>query len=198
MTQDSRLGEVVEASTAEFVAQCHRLGEPPPLGSLVRATDGEVELYGVVHNASTGSIDPGRRFIALGQEEATEEDLYRSHPELGQLLRTDFQTLVVGHKVNGALRQYLPPRPARIHSFVNLATVEDLREFTTSLGFLPILANAPVATRDDALAACLRLASDTHENGGEFLKRAGKELAMLLAHDSQRLNTLLRRLSPNP
>ena len=191
---NTRLGEIVEASTAGFVAQCHRLGEPPPLGSLVRAGDGEVELYAVVHNASTGSIDPGRRFTALGQEEATEEDVYRSHPELAQLLRTDFEALVVGHRIDGTLRQHLPPRPARMHSFVRLASEEELREFTTTLGFLPILANAPVSTRDDAMAACLRLASRAHPDRETFLVRAGKELAVLLARDSQRLNVVLRLL----
>ena len=52
-----RLGEVVEASVAHLVAQCHRLGEPPPLGSLVRTSDGGLDLYGVVYDSSTGSID---------------------------------------------------------------------------------------------------------------------------------------------
>ena len=192
--QNTRLGEVVEASTAGFVAQCHRLGEPPPLGSLVTARDGEALIYAVVHNASTGSMDPGRRFMALGQEEATEEDVYRSHPELSQLLRTDFEALVVGHRIDGTLRQHLPPRPARMHSFVHMVSEEELREFTTPFGFLHILANAPVPTRDEAMAACLRLASHAHRERDAFLVRAGKELAGLLARDSQRLNVALRLL----
>ena len=192
--QETRLGEVIEATTATFVAQCHRLGEPPALGSLVTTSDGDVRIYGVVHNAATGSIDPGRRFIALGQEEEREEDVYRSHPELDQLLRTDFQTIVVGHLADGVIRQHLPPRPARIHNFVQLAPEEELREFTRALGFLPVLVHAPVATRDEAVAACIRLAGPAHDDRDAFLVRAGKELAVLLAHDSQRMNTLLRLL----
>ena len=192
--ENANLGEVIEASTANFIAQCHRLGEPPPLGSLVKATDGEAELYAVVHNASTGSIDPGRRPITLGHEEATEEELYRAHPELPQLLRTDFEALVVGHRAGEELHQRLPPRPARIHSFVYPVPQEELREFTRSLHFLQALAGAPVPTRDGALAACLRLASLAHPDGDVFLLRAGRELARLLAQDSQRLNMLLQLL----
>ena len=193
-TTSGRLGEVIEASSTSFIAQCHRLGEPPPLGALVKTTENGVDIYAVVHNASTGSIDPGRRFVALGRDEATEEDVYRTHPELSQLLRTDFEAQVVGHREGEALRQYLPPRPARIHAFVHLASGDEVRAFTGSLHFLPILANAQVPTRDDALAACLRLASEAHQDPMVFLVRAGKELANLLARDTQRLNNVLRQL----
>ena len=126
-----RLGEVVEASVSHLVAQCHRLGEPPALGSLVRTSDGGLDRYGVVYDSSTRSIDPGRRFMALGQEEVSQEDVYRSHPELSQLLRTDFEALVVGYRDRGAFRHFLPPRPAAIHAFVFLASDEELRSFTS-------------------------------------------------------------------
>lgn len=192
---DGRLGEVIEASSTTFTAQCHRLGEPPCLGALVKTVEHDVHIYAVVYNASTGSLDPGRRFVALGQEEETEAGVYRSHPELDQLLRTDFEALVVGHREGKALRQYLPPRPARIHAFVHLAPDDDLRSFTESLHFLPVLTTAQVPTRDDALAACLRLASRAHQDPAAFLVRAGKEIANLLARDTQRLNNVLRQLT---
>lgn len=191
---NGKLGEVIEASIAVFTAQCHRLGEPPPLGTLVRTADGGIDIYAVVCNASTGSIDPGRRFTALGQDEATEEGVYRSHPELEQLLRTDFEGLVVGHRADGTVRHYLAPRPARIHAFVHPASDEEVREFSGRFHFLHALVNAPIPTRDDALASCLRLASRSHPDPEAFLVAAGKELATLLARDMQRLNVVLRQL----
>jgi len=53
-----RAGEIIEASTTEFVAQCYELYQSPPLGSLVKTTDEEVELYGIVYHAATTSIEP--------------------------------------------------------------------------------------------------------------------------------------------
>ena len=189
-----RLGEVVQASISAFTAQCHQLGKPPPLGALVTTTEGNATIYGVVYNATTGSIDPGRRSMALGAGEEEEEGVYRSHPELSQLLRTDFEALVVGCRVPAGIRYYLPPRPARTHAFVHAASQEEAREFTAPLSFLHFLVNAPVSTRDDAASSCLRLASAAHKDSGQFLVQAGKELANLLGRDTPRLNILLRQL----
>ena len=189
-----RLGEIVEASVASLTAQSHRLGEPPALGSIVRTMDGVVDIYAVVYNSATGSVDPGRRFTALGAEEAEESGIYRSHPELTHLLRTDFHALVVGHAVDGKVRQYLPARPARIHAFVYMATTAEVREFTQETYFLQALAQASAPTKDDALASCVRIASEAHDDKQAFLLSAGREIARLLGRDTPRLNAVLRRL----
>lgn len=189
-----RLGEVVEAGTTGFTAQCDRLGEPPALGNLVVTSDGETELYGVVCGAATSGIDPSRRVMALGRDAQDEAAIYQAHPELTQLLRTDFQALVVGYRRDGVVRQHLPPRPARVHAFVRQASKEQVAEFTRSLDFLRLLIVASVPARDDALAACLRSASAAHPDPRAFLVRAGKALAGLLALDGQRLSAVLRLL----
>ena len=188
-----RIGEIVEASTTEFVAQCYELHQPPPFGSLVRTTDGEVDIYGVVSSAATTSIEPGRRPIARGSLEATEADVYRSSPQLAKLLRTDFTALVLGYRDNDAPRHCLPPRPARIHSFAFICDGEEVARFTRSLDFLSILVDAP-APVGELVAATLRHAAAAHEDRRAFLVRAGKELATLLGAETQRLNALLRRL----
>ena len=36
MADESRVGEVIEACTTDFVAQCYELYQSPPLGSLVK------------------------------------------------------------------------------------------------------------------------------------------------------------------
>lgn len=191
----TRIGEVVQSSTLEFTAQCYRLNEPPPLGSLVKTHDGSVAIFGVVYNASTESIDPSRKPLALGEAEEKEEDIYSTHPQLQLLLRTYFQTLVLGHRDGDALRHYLSPRPARVHSFVHLCSKDELHQFTRSLRFIRVLVNSGAPTRDDATAAFLRKASAAHDDPGAFLVQSGKELAVLLADDMQRLNGLLRMLA---
>ncbi len=188
-----KLGEVVEASTASFTVHCHKLGEPPPLGSLVTVADGDVHIYGVVHNATTGSIDPSRKALALGEELASAEEVYEEHPELTKLLRTDFTALVVGYTCKEAVRYNLPPRPAKIHGFAHIASKKESQEFTKGFQFLDVLLNADAQNRDAALAACLRQAAEA-QTDKDYLVRAGKELANLLAQDSRRLNTILRMM----
>ena len=188
-----RIGEVIEASTGEFMAQCYELHQPPPFGSLVMTREGEVEIYGVVSGASTTSIEPGRRPIARGSEEADEEGIYRSSPQLAKLLRTDFSALIVGHRENERLHHYLPPRPARIHSFVYLCDPDEVALFSQSLDFISILVNAQ-GQADELIAASLRHAAAAHQAPRDFLVRAGKELAVLLGGETNRLNTILRRI----
>jgi len=189
----SKIGEVIEASTGEFMAQCYELHQPPPFGSLVKAREGEVEIYGVVSRAETTSIEPGRRPIARGREEAEEEDVFRSSPQLARLLRTDFTALVVGHEEGQKLHHYLPPRPAKIHSFVYLCDAEEVEKFSQSLDFLSILVGVMVQA-DELIAASLRHAAAAHRAPGDFLTRAGRDLAVLLGGETGRLNTILRRI----
>jgi hypothetical protein len=189
-----KIGEVIEASTGQFVAECYELHSPPSLGSLVKTSDGDVEIYGVVCNAATESVDPGRRPIARGKEEATEEGIYRQHPQLSKLLRTTFDTLVLGHGQGDELHHYLPPHPSRVHSFVYLCETDEVRRFTQSLDFLPILLGTRAGAVDEIVSACLRQASCAHDDKRAFLVKAGKELAVLLSGDLNRLNAILRRI----
>jgi len=195
MDEMQRVGEVIEASTTDFVAQCYELYQSPPLGSLVKTTDLPVELYGVVYNATTTSFEPGRRPIARGKDEASEEEIYKSSPQLLQLLRSEFSVLVIGYRENEKLHHYLPPKPARIHSFVHLCPSENVREFSQSFDFLNILINThlPVPA-DELIAACLRQMSQVHEDSHSFLVAAGKELAILLSGDFNRLKAILGRI----
>ena len=195
MDEMQRVGEVIAASTTDFVAQCYELYQSPPLGSLVKTTDLPVELYGIVYNATTTSLEPGRRPIARGKDEASEEEIYRSSPQLLQLLRSEFSALVVGYRENEKLYHYLPPKPARIHGFVHLCSPDEVKEFSQSFDFLNILLNThlPVPA-DELIAACLRQMSQVYEDPHTFLVAAGKELAILLSGDFNQLKAILGRI----
>ena len=190
-----RVGEVIAASTTDFVAQCYELYQSPPLGSLVKTRDQDVELYGIVYNATTTSLEPGRRPIARGKDEATEEEVYRTSPQLLKLLRSEFSALVVGHRQGDKLYHYLPPKPARIHGFVYLCPLEEVKEFSQSFDFLNILVNTrlPVSV-DEIVAASLRQMSQAYEDRHAFLVAAGKELAILLSGQFNQLKAILGRI----
>ncbi|MFH1662349.1 MAG: hypothetical protein ABH934_00250 [Chloroflexota bacterium] len=190
-----RAGEVIEASTTGFIAQCYELYRLPPLGSLVKTNNEELELYAVVCNATTSSLEPGRRPIARGKDEESEEAIYKSSPQLEKLLKSEFSTLVVGHKTNGKINHYLPPVPARIHSFAYLCTDEEVKEFSQSFGFINILLNAnPSLPQDELVAACLRQMSRVQDDSHGFLVAAGKYLASLLGGDYKQLKSILERI----
>ena len=190
-----RVGEVIEASTTDFTAQCYELYQSPPLGNLVKTVDGPVEQYGIVYNTTTASIEPGRRPIARGRDESSEEEIYHSSPQLLKLLRTEFNALAVGYKEDGKLFHYLPSRPARIHSFVYQCQTEEVKEFSHTFDFLNMLVNTrlPVPV-EEIVAASLRQMAGVYEDPRKFLLAAGKELAVLLGGEFNRLKAILGRI----
>ncbi len=197
MAEDARVGEVVEAATSGFVAQCSRLYEAPPLGALVRCGPSASAVYGVVAEVETRSLDPGRRPMAVGREGDTDDDVYRRNPQISRLLSTEITAVTVAHDGDGGrLLRYLPPSPPRIHAFVSLCSGGELRRLSDSLDFLRGVLSAHVTSPDDVAAAFLRQAAAVHEDPEAFLVAAGRELAALLSSEIPRLNSLLKRLSP--
>ncbi|MCL5961761.1 MAG: hypothetical protein M1358_21015 [Chloroflexi bacterium] len=195
MENSPKIGEVVEAGTTEFIAQSYELHQAPPFGSFVRTSDGALDIYGVVHLAKTTGIDPGRRPLARGKDEESEEDIFRNNPELSELLRTEFTAATIGFRGSGAVLQYLPPRPPRIHGFVYECSPGEVVAFTDRLDFLQTIATSGIrGPVDELIAACIRSAAEARGGDRAFLIRAGKELAMLLGSEVGRLNGILRRI----
>ena len=183
------------ASTTEFVAQCYELYQVPPLGSLVKTGDGQSEIYGIVRRAETTSMDQGRHPIARGKDEASQEDIYRSSPQLLKLLRTEFSALVVGFREGERVCQYLAPTPARIHAFVHQCTTDEVRGFSASLDFLSLLVNSKTdVPPEELIAASLRQMAQAQADSHAFLVGAGKELAVLLSGQYNQLRSVLGRL----
>jgi hypothetical protein len=197
MTDETRVGEVIEAGTAGFTAQCYELYGSPALGSLVKTRgDLQEDIYGVVYNSSTAGIEPGRRPIARGKDEANEDEVYRSSPQLFKLLKSDFNVLITGFKKGERVFQYLPSKPAHIHSFVYLCSGEEIQEYSRSFDFLNILLKArPDIPVEELVGAVLRQMSQVQGDQKQaFLVSAGKELAALLSKDYGQLKAILKGL----
>ncbi|MCJ7514873.1 MAG: hypothetical protein MUO89_02735 [Dehalococcoidia bacterium] len=191
----NKVGEVIAASSAEFTAQCYKLDQAPSLGSLVKIQDKLGEIYGVVYNVETHSLQPGRRVVARGENLKAETEIFEANPQISRLLTTDFRVLVVGHVQGKSWHHYLPPKSAPIHSFVYTCQPEEVRAFTKSLDFLSLLVNARIPVPvDEVIGACIRFAGQAHHDPDAFLVKAGKELACMLSRDVLRLNSLLKRL----
>ncbi len=203
-----RVGEVVVSASDRFTAQCYRLYDAPPFGAFVRSnavassSDDEgraASIYGVVYQVISQPLDPTRPIAPRGEDEGSEEDVYRSNPQLERLLCTRFDVLIVGHTDGSSTNQFLPAQPARIHAFVHRCTSDEVAQFTCSIGFLDLLVHSNPGGRavtDEVIGACLRQASVHQQQPGRFLVTAGKALAVQLAGELPRLNSILKRLSP--
>jgi hypothetical protein len=191
----TKIGEIVESTSTEFTAECYELNGVPSLGSLVKIVEHDIEIYGIVCQSGTSSIEPGRRPVARGKDEVSEEAVYQSSPQLLKLLRTEFHVLVVGYKKGGKINQYLPAQPAHIHAFVQVCGVPEIKEFSQSLDFLSILVNNRLEIpAEELVSAALREMSQAQTDPRVFLVAGGKALTGILSGDYRRLKTILARL----
>jgi len=191
----NKIGEIVEAASTGFTAECYELHEIPAFGSLVKVSSPAEEIFGIVCQAGTAGIEPGRHPVARGKDETSEEAVYQANPQLMKLLRSEFQALVVGHKIDGKIYQYLPAKPAHIHAFVQVCSPDEIKQFSESLDFISILLNnrLPIPT-EELIAAGLREMSKAQSDPHAFLVAGGKVLTSILSGDYYRLKTILARL----
>ena len=188
--QAGHVGEVVETGTTEFTAQARVLHEAPSFGRLVRV-EGVLPIIGIVFNVSTHSFEPNRRPTAYGK---TEEELRSQQPQIFELLRTEFRTLVVGYSDEHGPIHMIPPHPPRIHSFVQTSTEDELRAFTETDDFIRTILNAAGVPTDELLIAVLREAIAVRQASRDYVVGKGKELSRLLSDDYDRLSFLIRRI----
>ena len=185
------VGEVIESSTTELISEARELHGAPSFGRFVRV-DSEVPVIGIVFNVFTQSIEPNRRPMAYGK---TEEELRLEQPQIFELLRTEFQALVIGYVDDLGPVQALPPQPARIHSFVYPCDDEEVRAFTNTDDYLRSILNTAKIPTDELVIATLRHTLRAHGNSRAYLVRMGKELSRLLGDDYDRLSSIIRRVA---
>ncbi len=186
----THVGEVVESSTTELIAQARQLHGAPSFGQFVRV-EAAMPVVGIVFNVFTHSIEPNRRPTAYGK---TEEELRLEQPQIFELLRTEFQALVIGYLTGDESVQILPPQPAHIHSFVYLCSDEQVRAFTRTDDYLRSILNTSKIPTDELVIAVLRHTVRAHAHAPSYLVQMGKELSRLLSDDYDRLSSIIRRV----
>jgi hypothetical protein len=188
-----RIGEIVESTSTYFVAESLDLRRPPELGRLVKVHLAEdSELYAVVCYGQTGSLDPGRRAVRRGTEEVYDEQVYREHPQLKHVLRTEFTSLAVGVLDEGVVHQGLPSQPPPLHYSVHGCDAEETNRFTQDLYYFRLLLGVSVEIPADLLlAGHLKWVFRERDRDEEWLQGAAREVAHLLRQDCERLATVL-------
>ena len=186
----THVGEVVESSTTELIAQARELHGAPSFGQFVRV-EAAMPVVGIVFNVFTHSIEANRRPTAYGK---TEAELRLEQPQIFELLRTEFQALVIGYLDGDESVQILPPQPARIHSFMYSCSDEQVRSFTRTDDYLRSILNTSKVPTDELVIAVLRHAVRAHGHAPSYLVQMGKELSRLLSDDYDRLSSIIRRV----
>lgn len=193
-----RIGEIVETGSAGFVAESFELNRPPELGSLVKV---EMEnggcVYGVVSYGTTTGLDPGRRAVRRSREGVYDADIYREHPQLEQVLRTEFSAVLVGWAAEASIRQHLPSQPPPLHYSVHTCTPREVRAFSDRLLYLRLLLSAAgQLPSEQLLAAHLRQVYQARGQDRVWLERTAREVAGLLKQDVERLLVVLQGIDP--
>ncbi len=198
-----RIGEIIEASTTSFTAGAYELLEAPPFGALVRAQSRaeSMAVYGLVYEIRTGSKELGGRALVRGRtysgRELYDAEIYHEHPDLAEVLQTEFSAITVGFIEDGQIHQYLPPHPPPVHYSVYPCAGEELVHFSESSDFFRTLMYASQIPSDELLAAAIRAAARARSGKErDYLVRAGREVASLLKDDYDRLTAILRRIRP--
>lgn len=187
------IGEIIETSTLDFVAESQRLHQPPALGELVVVqVNGEDYCYGVVTYGTTSSPDAGRRVVRRATAEVRDEAIYDQHPQLSRLLQTTFRAKMVGWRDDDRILQSIPPTPPPLHHTVYRCP-GDIGRFVKRgfYYFRLLLDDAGEVPAEHVLAAHVRHAYQEQGRDAAWLERAAREIASLLKNDHERLMSVL-------
>jgi len=193
-----RIGEIIETGSVGFVAESFKLNRPPELGSLVKVEmDDGSSIYGVVSYGTTMGLDPGRRVVRRSAEGVYDAAIYREHPQLEQVLRTEFNVVLVGWADEGAVHQHLPPQPPPLHYSVHTCSPSEVRAFSEQFLYLRLLLTVTgQLPPEQLLAAHLRQVYRARGQDRAWLERAAREVAGLLKQDVERLMVVLQGIDP--
>lgn len=196
-----RIAEIIEASTQQVVAASYELLDAPAFGSLVRihTRDPQVVVYAVVFDIRTQSREPGGRAIVRGKsytgQALYDAEIYRAHPDLSEVLQTEFGAWVVGYRQGDRVAQRLPALPPPVHYTVAACDDAELCAFGAQFGYIRMILQASQLPSDELLAALIRRIAAAHgADERAYVVRAGRELALLLRDDFERLRQLLAQI----
>jgi len=198
----THIGRLLRSSTQQFVFSC-RVPHPevPQFGSFVRAPiqQNHSEVIGLISNIVV-TDDPMVKEMAAAAEHYSDETFEALVLDQRQRLNISIEAtvLAVGYRRDDKYIQALPPQPPVTLDKIHSCAPEEIRAFTAQLDFLRLIINATEAPSDELMATAISVAADTRPAADRqnYLKRAGRECARLLARDLTRLENLLRRIQP--
>ncbi|MDX9753270.1 MAG: hypothetical protein RBU29_04870 [bacterium] len=183
-------GEVIYTSTTEITGQSLPGSPPFPFGSFGIAGVPE-GCACVVYHVETTSLDPHRRPTALG---LPEEQIAQKYPHLAQLLKNQFQAILIGEWHAQQFVYGLPATPPPMHAHVRLCTQEEIQRISQQPGFLRYLHDCGKSAPEELLLTVCRAMIRAHNHQRAEFVRIGKALSDLYRDDYDTLRRLITRL----
>lgn len=185
--------EVIESSLHHWKAQSWQWDLFPTYGSLVTVTQGTYTYIGLVHDITTGSMDPLRYPFPF---QKTEEELKKEQPQIFEFLRTSFSTIALGYRHQGTIIYAAPPHPAKMHAFIEPMTIEMQREFLAKPHYLHRIFSVgnQIANIDDLLIAMLSEQHRTKPLSTTFITTFMHTYCLLTGNEYRRIKLFLQRM----
>lgn len=195
MLIENNFAEVIESSLNNWKAQCWKWDIFPAFGSLVTIKNKNRTLFGIVNDIETGSGDSVRLPFAYKK---TEEELKIEQPQIFEFLVTTFSCITVGFIQDDKLLYQISPEPPKIHSFVSLADINDIKLFFSNELYLYILFSYQNQnfSLDELLLSIIKQLSDLDILNEEVMSRFVETFSLLTANDYRRLKIFLQRAEP--
>lgn len=188
------VGRILCSSSRGFVAGCRVMQRDiPAFGALVRAPTSAGDLYGLIHDIAIRDDLLVRRLVMADPEPEVVLDQQRNRQ-----VPIEVGVLAVGYRDGERIVRAVPLQPPVSLDMLYQCDRQEVMAFTGRFDHFRLVLDAPGVPADALLAAHLRLAAAAYppEAREEFLVRAGRELARLLAADLLRLEGILWQIRP--
>jgi len=193
MKNNNHFAEVIESSLHSWLAQSWQWDNFPTFGSLVLIEAKKRNIFGIVHQVQTGSMDPVRYPFPY---QKTEEQLRAEQPQIFEFLKTTFSCLIIGYQEKGTISYVLAPQPPKIHSFVGPAPKDLSKQFFSRETYLHLLFGlaGQLFNLDELLLALLKQQTELGILSEKKLNQFMQVYSLLTANDYRRIKLFLQRV----
>ena len=195
MKDNKIIGEIIEVSSRSAIAQSYELYDFPPIGSVVKCGDDAEDIYGVITNIETSSIDPGRRPNPKGPGFAEVNELYKSNPEITHLMKTEFNIVFLGYKNENVTTISIPPTPPRIFSFVSTLPEDEMINIFSDEGLVKFIVNSNMELKDDVIIMIISKYLNSKKTKTEEIGSFTSQLVGALPDQITRITNIIQNLN---
>ncbi len=193
MNNRQAFGEIITSSLTNWIIQSWQLDNHPPFGAIIQIIHDDNKHFGVICDIKTGPKDASRNPFAFGK---TIQELRQEQPHIFQLLQTTIMAIPISYSDKKNLIYQIPKRPAPIHSFAQLCTLQELQTFFSDanwiITFFNIAQQNPLF--DELLIAVLHNAHYHQAFNKETLQEIIDTFCLLTHDDYRKLKIFLLRI----
>ena len=195
MKDNKIIGEIIEVSSRSAIAQSYELYDCPPIGSVIKCGDDTEDIYGVITNIETRSIDPGRRPNPKGPGFAEVNELYKSNPEITHLMKTEFNIVFIGYKHENVTTISIPPTPPRIFSFISTLPEDEMINIFSDEGLVKFIVNSNMELKDDVIIMIISKYLNSKKTKTEEIGSFTSQLVGALPDQITRITNIIQNLN---